>query len=290
MTMIAVNGIQLNVETRAESPRHGGEEGRALLLLHGFTGAASTWRDITTDWVGWRRIAVDLIGHGASDAPGDERRYSMERCVADLVALLDELEIDRAVVLGYSMGGRVAMQLGAAAPERVAALVLEGASPGIDDAGERAARAASDRALADDIERDGIEAFVDRWERVPIFATQARLSDDVRARQRERRLTNRTIGLANSLRGMGAGAQSSLWPRLHELTMPALLIAGEDDAKYSGMARAMASRMPAATVRIVAGAGHAVHLERPDAFSDHVKEFLTTCLSDHPKLASSPRP
>ena len=125
---------------------------------------------------------------------------------------------------------------------------------------------------------------------MPIFATQARLPDELRARQRQQRLTNRTIGLANSLRGMGAGAQTSLWPRLHELTMPALLIAGEDDAKYSEMARAMASRMPAAIVRIVLGAGHAVHLERPDAFSDHVKEFLTICLSDHPKLASSPRP
>ena len=162
MTMIAVNGIQMNVETRAESPRHGGGEGRALLLLHGFTGAASTWRDITTDWVGWRRIAVDLIGHGVSDAPGDERRYTMEHCVADLVALLDELRIERATVLGYSMGGRLALQLAAAAPERVAALVLEGASPGIDDEGERAARVASDRALADGIERDGIEAFLDR--------------------------------------------------------------------------------------------------------------------------------
>ncbi len=188
------------------------------------------------------------------------------------------------------MGGRVALQLAAAAPERVAALVLEGASPGIDDAAERVARVTSDRALAEDIERDGIEAFVDRWERVPIFATQARLPDDVRARQRRQRVTNRTLGLANSLRGMGAGAQTSLWPQLDELTMPALLIAGEDDAKYSEMARAMASRMPVASVRILPGAGHAVHLERPDAFSDHVKEFLTRCLFDHQTLASSPRP
>ena len=282
MMLVSVNGIRLNVEESGS--------GAPLLLLHGFTGAASTWRDITSSWDGWRRIAVDLIGHGASDAPEDERRFTMDHCVADVVALLDELAIERATVLGYSMGGRVALQLAAAAPERVAALVLEGASPGMDDPAERAARVASDRALADDIERDGIEAFVDRWERVPIFATQARLSDDMRARQRCQRLANRPIGLANSLRGMGAGAQTSLWPRLHELAMPALLIAGEDDVKYSEMARAMASRMPDATVRVVPGAGHAAHLERPDVFSDHVKEFLTRCLSDHQKLASSPRP
>lgn len=269
MTLVAVNGIQLNVEERGR--------GDPLLLLHGFTGAASTWREVASSWDGWRRIAVDLVGHGASDAPDDERRYTMAHCVADLITLLDALGVDCAAVLGYSMGGRVALQLAAAAPERVAALVLEGASPGIADADERAARVASDRALADDIERDGIAAFVDRWQRVPLFATQDQLPDDVRARLRQQRLTNRPCGLANSLRGMGAGAQTSLWPRLHELAMPALLIAGEDDAKYSEMARAMASRVPAATVRIVPGAGHAVHLERPDAFSDHVKEFLTRC-------------
>jgi 2-succinyl-6-hydroxy-2,4-cyclohexadiene-1-carboxylate synthase len=282
MTLVAVNDIRLNVEEWGS--------GDPLLLLHGFTGSASTWRDVSAAWGGWRRIAADLIGHGAADAPADEHRYTMEHCVADLVALLDALGIGRATVLGYSMGGRVALQLAAAAPDRCAALILEGASPGIDDASERAARVASDRALADDIERHGIETFVDRWERVPIFATQSRLPEDVRARQRAQRLTNRPTGLANSLRGMGAGAQSSLWPRLDELTMPALLIAGEDDAKYSDMARAMALCMPAADVRIVPDAGHAVHLERPDAFSDHVKEFLTRWQSEHQKLASSPRP
>jgi 2-succinyl-6-hydroxy-2,4-cyclohexadiene-1-carboxylate synthase len=282
MTLVRVNGIHLNVEERAR--------GEPLLMLHGFTGAASTWSDVASDWDGWRRIAVDLIGHGASDAPADEHRYTMDSCVADLVALLDALDVPRAMVLGYSMGGRVALKLAAAAPERVAALVLESASPGIDEPAARAARVASDRALAADIERDGIEAFVDRWERVPIFATQDRLPEDVRARLRRQRLANRPLGLANGLRGMGAGAQWSLWHRLHDLTMPALLVAGEDDAKYSDMARAMASRMPAATVRIVPGAGHAVHLEHPGAFSDHVKEFLTTCQSDHQTLASSPRP
>jgi 2-succinyl-6-hydroxy-2,4-cyclohexadiene-1-carboxylate synthase len=282
MTQVTVNGLRLNFEEWGS--------GEPLLLLHGFTGSASTWRDVSKGWDGWRRIAVDLIGHGASDAPADEHRYTMEHCVADLVASLDATGIGRATVLGYSMGGRVALQVAAAAPDRVAALVLEGASPGIDDASGRASRVTSDRALADDIERDGIEAFVDRWERVPIFATQARLPEDVRARQRAQRLTNRPTGLANSLRGMGAGAQTSLWPRLHELTMPALLIAGEDDTKYSETARAMASRMPAADACIVPGAGHAVHLERPDAFSDHVKEFLARWQSEHQKLASSPRP
>ena len=281
MTRIAVNGIHLNVEERGR--------GEPVLLLHGFTGSAATWQGCSDAWDGWRCIAVDLIGHGESDAPADERRYTMEHCVADLVALLDALGVVRLPVLAYSMGGRVALQLAAAAPERVSALVLEGASPGIDDPAERAARVVSDRDLADAIERDGVPAFVDRWERIPLFSTQPRLPEDLRARLRAQRMANRPHGLANSLRGMGAGAQTSLWPRLDALTMPALLIAGAEDHKYSEMAAAMADRMPAAGVCIVPDAGHAVHLERPEVFNDRVKEFLSTCLLDHQRLASSPR-
>ena len=145
------------------------------------------------------------------------------------------------------------------------------------------------RDLADAIERDGVPAFVDRWERIPLFSTQPRLPEDLRARLRAQRMANRPHGLANSLRGMGAGAQTSLWPRLDALTMPALLIAGAEDHKYSEMAAAMADRMPAAGVCIVPDAGHAVHLERPEVFNDRVKEFLSTCLLDHQRLASSPR-
>ncbi len=282
MTRVAINGIELNVEARGR--------GEPLLLLHGFTGSAATWRDIAPAWDGWRTLAVDLIGHGDSDAPPDEQRYTMELCVAGLVALLDAMSIARTCVLGYSMGGRVALHLAAAAPERVSALVLEGASPGIDDAAERDARVIADRATADGIERNGVAAFIDRWEQVPLFASQKRLPDDVRANLRAQRLRNRKEGLANSLRGMGAGAQQPLWSRLHALTMPSLLIAGEDDIKYREMARAMASRMPSARVCIVPGAGHAAHLEQPAVFSERVKEFLATCLRNSERLEPSSRP
>ncbi|MHB8377004.1 MAG: 2-succinyl-6-hydroxy-2,4-cyclohexadiene-1-carboxylate synthase [Dehalococcoidia bacterium] len=282
MTRIATDGLHLNVETAGE--------GVPLLLLHGFSGSAATWEPYAEAWAGFRTIAVDLIGHGASDAPPDESRYTMTRCVADLSALLDALGVGRAAVLGYSMGGRVALHLALAAPERVAALILEGASPGIEDPAERRARVASDRALADDIERDGVEAFVDRWQALPLFVTQARLPDAVRARLRAQRLRNSAGGLANSLRGMGAGTTEPVVARLHELRMPVLLVAGEHDAKYRAIALAMRERMPDARVSIVAGAGHAVHLEQPAAFAPLVKEFVTACpqLSER-QVPSAPR-
>jgi len=267
---VAVNGLEFNIEAAGE--------GFPLLLLHGFTGSAETWQPSAAAWGGFRTMAADLIGHGATEAPADEARYTIERCAADLVALLDALEVDRVALLGYSMGGRAALQLALTAPRRIAALVLESASPGIEDAGERGARAASDRALADDIERDGVEAFVDRWERLPMWATQEQLPEAVRLHLREQRLRNSTTGLANSLRGMGAGAQQPLIARLGELRMPVLLLAGQEDRKYGHLACEMQHRIAGARVQIVEGAGHAVHLEQPAAFAPLVKEFLASCL------------
>ncbi|MDI3340690.1 MAG: 2-succinyl-6-hydroxy-2,4-cyclohexadiene-1-carboxylate synthase [Sphaerobacter sp.] len=267
MALIAVNDIRLHVER--------GGDGPPLLLLHGFTGSAATWapllpalqRHVTT-------VAPDLIGHGHSDAPADPARYAMDRCVADLVALLDALAIERTAVLGYSMGGRVALHLALAAPERVTALVLEGASPGIADPAERAARAASDAALAEQIEREGLASFVDAWERLPLFATQQRLPAATRARLRAQRLAHTPRGLANSLRGMGAGVMPPVHDRLGEIQVPALLIAGELDGKYRALCQTMAAAMPRATAAIIPDAGHAAHLEQPAAFTQAVLAFL----------------
>lgn len=267
MTRRPVNGIALNVEVAGA--------GRPLLLLHGFTGSTATWAPLGPAWARQSRtIAVDLIGHGRSDAPADPARYRMEHCVADLLAVLDTLGIERADVLGYSMGGRVALHLAAAAPARVSALVLESASPGLADPAERQARRAADAALAATIERDGVAAFVDRWARLPLFASQATLPADVRARLRAQRLQNSPVGLANSLLGMGAGRPAPLWDRLAALTCPTLLIAGALDQKYCDLARAMAAALPAARLAIVPEAGHAVHLERPAAFAEIVPAFL----------------
>ncbi|HJZ47466.1 MAG TPA: 2-succinyl-6-hydroxy-2,4-cyclohexadiene-1-carboxylate synthase [Roseiflexaceae bacterium] len=262
-----INDITLHIEEFGA--------GRPLLLLHGFTGGAATWaRFVDSFALQFRVIAPDLIGHGRSDPPPNAERYLMERCVADLLALLDALQIERVDVLGYSMGGRVALHLAAAARERVGALVLESSSPGIADAAERAARVAADEALAESIERDGLEAFVDRWEHLPLFASQAGLPLDVRARLHAQRLRNDPRGLANSLRGMGAGRQLPLWHQLADLDIPTLLIAGELDAKYRALAGMMMAELPNARMVIVPGTGHAIHLEQPQAFIGNVLEFL----------------
>jgi 2-succinyl-6-hydroxy-2,4-cyclohexadiene-1-carboxylate synthase len=215
-----------------------------------------------------------VIGHGASDAPADPERYSMAHAVRDLTAVLDALDVERAAVQGYSMGGRLALHFALDAPDRLDALVLESASPGIEDANERAARVEADNALADRIERDGIEAFVDYWQAIPLFASQSRLPAEVLAEQRRRRLGQAPQGMANSLRGMGAGRQDYLLHRLREIRVPTLLLAGALDERYAELARTMGSLIRDSQLEIIADAGHAVHLEQPDAFLAAVAGFL----------------
>ncbi|MFB3052562.1 MAG: 2-succinyl-6-hydroxy-2,4-cyclohexadiene-1-carboxylate synthase [Dehalococcoidia bacterium] len=273
MTRIPVNGVHLNVEVSGEGP--------PLLLLHGFSGSAATWTPHLEAWQGFTAIAVELLGHGASDCPADRRRYRMERCLGDLVALLDRLPASggrRMAVLGYSMGGRVALRLALLAPERLWALVLESASPGIEDASERAARARSDADLADDIERDGLEAFVERWQALPLFASLARLPVAVRDELRRQRLQNDPRGLVGSLRGLGAGQQEPVLARMAEIRIPVLLLTGALDDKYCALARRMAAALPRARTESVPDSGHAVHLERPQAFAGAVRGFLKECL------------
>ena len=266
MTLLDVNGARLNVEVRGEGP--------ALLLLHGFTGSSAMWSPHLAALEGFTTVAIDLLGHGDSDAPLAPKRYRMQCCVDDLTSLLDHLEIERAAVLGYSMGGRVALQLALGAPQRLWALVLESASPGIDDAAEREDRVRSDDALADDIEQHGIDAFVDRWQALPLWASQDRLPTAVRKELRNQRLRNSTVGLANSLRGAGAGQEAPVLGRLGELRIPALLIAGAQDQKYVALAGKMSDALPCAHTQIVSDAGHATHLERLEAFDRVVREFL----------------
>ncbi len=250
-------------------------DGPPLLLLHGFTGSSANWQPLMGRLAERRTaILVDLIGHGQSDAPASLEHYRMRKAAEDLVALLDHLAIRRTDVLGYSMGGRVALHLAVHFLERVTRMVLESASPGLADPAERAARVRSDEALADRIERDGVVAFVDEWEAMPLFQTQRRLPAAMRSALREQRRRNSPRGLANSLRGMGAGAQASLWDELAGVQLPVLLLTGQDDAKFSAIAGRMAAALPAATRRVIPDAGHAVHLEQPDLFSDAALAFL----------------
>jgi 2-succinyl-6-hydroxy-2,4-cyclohexadiene-1-carboxylate synthase len=178
-------------------------------------------------------------------------------------------EIPRSgVVVGYSMGGRIALHAALREPRALDALALVGVSAGVDDRDERRRR---DEELAAWIERHTIEEVVERWERRPVFATQP---EELRARQRPGRLSHDPAELARLLRSAGQGATPPVWDRLHELRCPVLLIAGEDDTVYVDAAERMASLIPDARVALVAGAGHAPQLERPQLVAELLDQYL----------------
>jgi 2-succinyl-6-hydroxy-2,4-cyclohexadiene-1-carboxylate synthase len=259
--------LELNVRVAGDGP--------PLVLLHGFTGSADAWSHLVQPLARlFRVIAFDLPGHGASPAPADPSTARLPRVADALVRALDGLGVRQADWIGYSLGGRTALHVALAHPSSVRALVLEGASPGIADSVARRARAAADAGLADEIERDGLESFVDAWMAQPLFASQARLPADVLARERARRLRGSAAGYAAALRAMGVGTQEPLWQHLGEIRARVLLVAGAADVKYCALARAMASSLSDARLAVVPGAGHAAHLERPDAWLDAVEPFL----------------
>ena len=272
MTRVDIDGLALNVELAGEGP--------PVVLLHGFTGAAAGWAPIVELLAPeFTTIAIDIVGHGESDSPPEVDRYAMEQCANDLVAALRSLGHERATWLGYSMGGRTALQLATLRPDAVSSLVLEGATPGLIGK-DRIARMMSDEELAGRIESGGVEAFVDFWEAVPLFETQRALPDEVRATIREGRLRNSATGLANSLRGMGAGAQEPIHNRLREGRVPSLLVAGALDEKFGAIAQEMAEALPDAQVQLIDDAGHAAHIERPEAFAELVLPFLRRVSSE----------
>jgi 2-succinyl-6-hydroxy-2,4-cyclohexadiene-1-carboxylate synthase len=238
--------------------------GPPLLLLHGFTGSGRAWDHVRPALAARAQmVIVDLIGHGQSPVPDDPERYTFDWCVRDLLAVLDGLGIERADVLGYSMGGRVALHLAVHAPARVGTLFLESASPGIEDPQARAQRVHADEELAERIETLGVEAFVNEWERQPLLAVGDHVSADELHAQR---LKNSPRGLANSLRGMGAGRQAPLWDRLPTLQLPTRLLVGERDSRYVATAERMCTLLPRAELTICPRAGHTVHLDQPAAF------------------------
>jgi 2-succinyl-6-hydroxy-2,4-cyclohexadiene-1-carboxylate synthase len=249
--------------------------GHPLVLLHGFTGDSTTW-EVLLPHLGDGRpvLGVDLVGHGRSAAPDDPAAYTMPATVRAVAAALGRAGVGAAHWLGYSMGGRVALQLALARPDVVRSLVLVGASPGLDDPAARRARVAAHEALAAAIERDGVPAFVDRWMAHPLFATQAGLGAEHLARARAQRLRNRPHALAHTLRGMGTGAMEPVVERLAEIEAPVLLAAGALDEKFRALAERMAARLRRAEVVVVPGAGHAVQVEAPAALGAAVRGFL----------------
>src|SRR6266849_8063485 len=241
-------------------------EGTPVTLLHGFTQSGRSWQEvISTMPKGWRWVVPDLRGHGETRiAPGAP--CTMDACTADLDLLWNHLGIERTHLVGYSMGGRLALHVATRRPERVLSLLTIGAHAGLEEEA-REGRQRGDEALAQRIEKDGLESFVNYWSGLPLFAGLERRGPSFVAQARAERLTNHVAGLACSLRGMGAGAMDPLWDDIALVPFRCTFVAGQLAHGYVASARRLAATVSDGHLDIVPRSGHAVHLDRPAALA-----------------------
>ncbi|MBI5103550.1 MAG: alpha/beta fold hydrolase, partial [Solirubrobacterales bacterium] len=227
--------------------------GETVVLLHGFGGTRRAWDPVLPHLEHTATLALDLPGHGelASTRPVD-----FATCVDVVLAAAPV----RFALCGYSFGGRVALHVALAAPERVSRLVLAATTAGIDDPAERAARVAEDERFAADLETMTIEQYADRWQALPLFAGTP---PEAARWWREDLLRNDPRGLAAALRGTGAGVMEVLWDRLGGLTMPATVVAGDRDAKFVALGERLVAGLPDARLVVIPGAGHGLPREAP---------------------------
>ncbi|MBX7258227.1 MAG: 2-succinyl-6-hydroxy-2,4-cyclohexadiene-1-carboxylate synthase [Candidatus Hydrogenedentes bacterium] len=252
-----------------------GAPGKPLVVfLHGFLGSADDWNEILPAFeTSFRCVAVDLPGHGRSYRASGGVPCTFLDAATALIEVVDAIDAPSFSLVGYSMGGRLALYAASIYAMRVDRLVLESASPGLRTGHEREERKARDEQLARQLESQPLEAFVREWYEQPLFATLAR-NPERREALIARRLHNAPQGLAASLRGMGTGVQAPLWNELAANTIPALLVAGADDSKFVALGQEMERTCAAASLNVMPGAGHCVHYEIPSAYTKVVKAFL----------------
>jgi 2-succinyl-6-hydroxy-2,4-cyclohexadiene-1-carboxylate synthase len=247
-----------------------------MLALHGFTGGGGDFAPLAEAMPEFVWHTPDLPGHApdlsAPGAPTDD--CDLDSSVRYLDGLMAAEPAGPKILLGYSLGGRLALRYALARPQYFAALVLVGTSPGPSDARERATRRNEEKKLVRKIFAKGVPAFLEEWQSRPLIATQQRLPDAWRAAMQQRRRRLRAEGLAKSLWCFGQGTLEPVWERLPELRLTVLLCAGEEDKKYVAIAAEMKNRQPNFETLIVPGAGHLAHLENRDAFAAGLREFL----------------
>ena len=243
-----------------------------IVALHGFAGTHRSWDEVVAAISPSRRvIAPDLPGHGASS---EVDAKSFEQAATALEAALAASDVDGHDLLGYSMGGRLALYVALRGRARVRRLILESASPGLATPAERRARCETDAVLAAQARDEGVECFVDAWDRTPVLRV-VRDVDSARVRaRRAMRLTCTAEGLASSLEGMGTGSGPWLGDELAGLDVPTLVVSGEADEKFTRIAGSMAAAIPDARHEIVTRCGHNTHFEAPDEVGAMVRDFI----------------
>jgi len=264
-------GIKLNIEI----PNPIDPKKEYILFLHGFTGSAEDWFDVFEQMPEKYNVAaIDLIGHGKSDAPGNADYYNTESIVSQIKFVKDHLTPNKIFLAGYSMGGRASLSFAIAHPDDLKGLIIESSSAGIKNDDERKKRFETDLQLAQYIENHTMEEFIETWSDQELFNTQRRFSNDKLKKLKKKKYTNSKIGMANSLRGFSTGIMPPLQDQLKKIPVKVLLITGDLDSKFTGINARIAKRFLKAKHKIVKNSGHNTHLEEQKRFLEIVTNYL----------------
>lgn len=252
---------------------HGAKQLPAILMLHGFLGSSQDWREVVDTLKSkFFCILPDLPGHGRTTSLSDAD-YAMQPSALSLLAILNQEEIRQAALVGYSMGGRLALYLALTHSEYFSKLILESASPGLKTEKERQARIESDSNVIRSLKTQTMREFTVNWYSQPLFDS-IREDSSKFEKLLKSRSQNNSEHLIKSLKFMGTGVQPSLWDILPDLKQPSLLIVGANDNKFKSVACEMQKRSAAISIVTIAGAGHNVHFERPQEYVNELQKFL----------------
>lgn len=244
-----------------------------ILFLHGFLGDCNEFSEaislLSNDLY---CLAIDLPGHGKTKVNGGEELYQMEYIAQGLIEFLDALCISSCILMGYSMGGRVALYMALHFPQHFQKIILESASPGLKTQDDRNIRIQNDFHLAKEIETENFLAFLNKWYAQPLFLSIKNHRNF--AKILERRLQNNPLELSKSLRNLSIGIQPSLWKKLHKNSVPLLLVAGQLDEKFININIEISSLCKFTQLEIVKDSGHNTHLENVGLFVQIIRKFL----------------
>ena len=244
-----------------------------ILFLHGFLGNCHEFNQsislLSNDFY---CLAVDLPGHGKTQVIGGEECYKMEHTAQGLIKFISALGIKRCILIGYSMGGRLALYLALYFPEYFSQVILESASPGLRTQAERDKRIQQDIKLAKELETEDFSDFLTKWYNQPLFASLKKHPDF--ERMLEHRLQSNPLELSKSLHNLSTGCQPSLWIKLQENLVPLLLLVGELDQKFISINTEMVSLCKFAQLEIVKNCGHNIHFENATLFVETIGRFL----------------
>jgi 2-succinyl-6-hydroxy-2,4-cyclohexadiene-1-carboxylate synthase len=244
-----------------------------ILLLHGFSGCSDDWEFLINKIPSnFLPIAIDLIGHGFTESPEDSKFYTACSIVNQINNITEQLNFEKFIICGYSLGGRAAISYMCKFPNKVIAAILESSTAGIESIEDKKERVELDYLLADKIKSEGINSFMDFWFQTPLFERLKNLSEFNQLKNK--RQQNSVIGLSNMIAGFSTGLMQSCWDKLGAINSQVLLISGENDPKYCGINQNLAAKLVHSQHKIIKDAGHNVHLEMPDVFTKLVLDFL----------------